>query len=89
MKEVRTSSTSASIIPVVGLLMLAGVFFDPGPAAAQGLGDCVLPEGANPPTEPHTTAQDVENGSATLKDFSLAARDQFKVGSPTPEEAFF
>ncbi len=89
MKEIRTSSTSASIIPVVGLLMLAGVFFDPGPAAAQGLGDCVLPEGANPPTEPHTTAQDVENGSATLKDFALAARDQFKVGSPTPEEAFY
>ena len=35
------------------------------------------------------TAQQVENGSATLMDFALAARDQFSLGSATPEEAFY
>ncbi|MDE2723188.1 MAG: T9SS type A sorting domain-containing protein [Gemmatimonadota bacterium] len=35
------------------------------------------------------TAQQVEDGSATLKDFVLTAADQFKQGSPTPEEALY
>ena len=57
--------------------------------APSALAECELPAGATPPPDPPVTAQQVEDGSATLKDFALAARDQFKLGSPTPEEAFY
>ncbi|MDE3260124.1 MAG: T9SS type A sorting domain-containing protein [Gemmatimonadota bacterium] len=76
--KTRTLFTSAYMIPVVGLLALAGAFSDAGSALAQDQGDCVLPPGATPPVEPHTTARDVENGSATLKEFALAAREIFR-----------
>ena len=56
-----------------GLLMLAGVFSDTRPALAQL--DCPLPDGVTPPADPAVTAQQVEEGSANLTDFALAARD--------------
>ena len=87
MTKAGTLPTLKSMIPVVGLLVLAGLFSDASPAQAQG--DCVLPEGATPPVEPHTTAQQVEDGSATLMDFAQEARDQFSQGSATTEEAFY
>ena len=55
-------------IPVVGLLVLAGVF-------SNALADCPLPPGVTPPAEPSVTAQQVEDGSATLKDFALALKN--------------
>ena len=89
MMKAGTMSTPKSVIPVVGLLVLAGLFSHAPPGLAQAAGDCELPEGATPPVEPHTTAKQVEDGSATLKDFALAARDQFKQGQATPEESFY
>jgi hypothetical protein len=72
-------------IPIVGLLVLAGVFSNAPPALA----DCPLPPGVTPPPDPRVTAQQVEDGSASLMDFALAARDQFSQGVATVEEAFY
>ena len=72
-------------IPIVGLLVLAGVFSNAPPALA----DCPLPPGVTPPADPRVTAQQVEDGSATLMDFALAARDYFSQGVATVEEAFY
>ena len=55
----------------VGLLVLAGLFS--GHALAQL--ECTLPAGASPPPDLRVTAQQVEDGSASLRDFALAARD--------------
>ncbi len=74
----KTRTLRTYRIPVVGLLVLAGVFSN----ASSALADCVLPPGATPPAEPSVTAQQVEDGSATLKDFVRTSRDQFKQGSP-------
>ncbi|MXY81710.1 MAG: hypothetical protein F4Y91_06540, partial [Gemmatimonadetes bacterium] len=83
--KTRTLPTPTSMIPVVGLLVLASVFSNTPPALA----DCILLPGTTPPAAPSVTAQQVEAGSATLKDFVLTAADQFKQGSPTPEEALY
>ena len=69
---------------VVGFLVLAGVFSDAHHASAQTQGRCVLPDGVTLPPDPPVTAQQVEDGSASLKDFALAARDQFKAPSILP-----
>ena len=60
-----------------GLLVLAGGFAAARPALAQTPLDCPLPAGVTPPAAPRVTAQQVEDGSASLTDFALAARDQF------------
>ena len=78
-----------SMILVLGPLVLASVLFLALPPLAQTQDECVLPEGADPPVEPDVTARQVEDGSATLMDFALAARDHFKVGQETPEETFY
>ena len=70
--------TSTSLIPVVGLLVLAGAFFAVSPALAQTELDCPLPPDWTPPS---VTAEQVENGSASLKDFALVARDSFRVAT--------
>ena len=87
MTKAGTLPTPTSMIPVVGFLVLGVVFSQARPAPGQA--DCELPAGANPPVEPHTTARQVEDGSAPLKEFALAARDQFSVGQQTPEESFY
>ncbi len=79
--KTRTSFT----IPIVGLLLLAGAFSNAPPALA----DCPLPPGVSPPAAPAVTAQQVEDGSATLQEFALVTRDQFKQGQATPEESFY
>ena len=38
--------------------------------------ECRLPAGVTPPSEPSVTAQEVEDGTATLTEFALAVRDQ-------------
>ena len=78
-----------SMILVVGPLVLAGLLFLSLPPLAQTQDDCVLPEGATPPSEPDVTAEQVEDGSAGLKDFALVAKGQFTGGQATPEEAFY
>ena len=81
--KTRTRFTTASMIPVAGLLVLAGVF----PAARPALAECPLPPGATPLANPPVTAQQVELGSATLKDFALGVRDQFRVLEGNTEAA--
>ena len=67
--------TLPSLMLVVGLFMLAGVFSNVHPALAQTEGACVLPPGLTPPPDPPVTAQQVEDGSGSLADFALAAKD--------------
>ena len=71
MKKTRTLLT----IPIVGLLVLAGVFSNAPPALAN----CPPPPGMTPPAGPSVTAQQVENGSANLREFALAAKDRYLV----------
>ncbi len=72
-------------IPIVGLLVLAGVFFNPPPVLA----DCQLPAGVSPPAAPAVTAQQVEDGSASLMDFALGVRNQFSRRASTPDQLFY
>ena len=74
-----------SRILLIGLLVLAGVFSNTHPALAE----CEPPPGATPPADPRVTAQQVEDGSATLMDFTLAVREQFSQRLATAEEAFY
>ena len=78
-----------SLIFFVSLLVLAGVFSDVRPALAQAQEACPLPAGVAPPADPRVTAQQVEDGSASLMDFTLAVRDQFSQGTTTVEEALY
>ena len=64
-----------SMALAVGLLLLAGIGFDGRPALAQI--SCPLPDGVMPLAAPGVTAQQVEDGSASLSDFALAVRDVF------------
>ena len=75
---------ATSLILAIGLLVLAGVFSAARPALAQTQFECPLPAGVTPPADPRVTAQQVEDGSATLMDFTLAVRDQFGQGATTP-----
>ena len=70
-----TWKVRASLIPMIGLLVLAGMASGAGSALAQL--DCPLPAGMTPPADPRVTAQQVEDGSASLADFALATRHQF------------
>ena len=70
-----TWKARTSLIPVIGLLALAGMLSGAGPAWAQL--ECPLPEGVTPPAAPRVTAQQVEDGSASLADFALAAKEQY------------
>ena len=72
-----------SLIPMVGLLLFAAIVFGAGPAWAQF--DCPLPEGVNPPVVPRVTAQQVQDGSATLTALALAVRDRWAAESPDTE----
>ena len=70
-----TFKTRISVFLVAGLLVLAGVFSDVSPAMAQTQEACPLPAGVTPVTPPPVTAQQVENGTGSLRDFALASRD--------------
>ena len=60
-------------VSLVGLLVLAGAFSNPAPASAQTPLDCPLPAGVTPPPPLPVTAEQVENGTASLRDFALTA----------------
>ena len=81
--QTGTLLTPISLILASGLLVLVGVFSDTRPAFAQAQLECPLPAGLTPPAPPPVTAQQVEDGSASLMDFALAVRDQFSQGTPT------
>ena len=84
-----TSPTLTSMF-LVGLLVLVGVFADARPALAQTQEACPLPDGMTPPADPPVTAQQVEDGSASLMDFALAARNQFSGAEITSlEQAWY
>jgi len=55
-------------------------------APAQAQLDCPLPAGVTPPAEPRVTAQQVENGTASLTDFALAARDYYVFRGRMPQQ---
>ena len=71
--------TRTSLLFVAGLLVVAGVFSDARLALAQTQEACPLPAGLTPPAAPPVTAQQVEDGSATLKEFALAVKDQHRA----------
>ena len=82
----RTETWNARIFSslVVGLLVLAGLSFDGRHTLAQAQVACVPPMGEEAPDDPDVTAQQVEEGSATLEDFALGAREHFEeAGSKT------
>ena len=74
-----TKTRTLLTIPIVGLLVLAGVFSNAPPVLAE----CELPPGVTPPPDPSVTAQQVENGSGSLMDFALAARERFGIETQT------
>ena len=69
-------------IVAAGLLALAGIASDGRDALAQTPIECPLPAGVERPADPPVTAQQVEDGSATLEAFTLAAIRHFKEGGP-------
>ena len=74
---------------MVGLIVLAGIGPGARDASAQALEACPLPEGLAALPDPAVTAQDVEDGSATLEQFAEAAVSQFKRGGSevaTPQQ---
>ena len=74
-----TGRQSCWMVLVGCSLILAGLFSDVRPAVAQFSGECPLPAGATPIPDPLVTAQQVEDGSATLKDFALDARRIYRA----------
>ena len=73
----------------VGLLVLAGILSNTHLALAQSRDACTLPAGATSVAPPDVTAQQVETGSASPREFALAVRDRFRAGAETPEETFY
>ena len=85
--QTGTWLTPVSLILASGLFLLTSVLSDARPAFAQAQLDCPLPDGVTPLADPPVTAQQVEDGSASLTDFALAVRDIFvseSQGMTTP-----
>ncbi len=85
MVNARTLFTSVCTISVTGLLVLAAVFANTHPALAQTDDACPPPPGVTLPPAPQVTAQQVEDGSATLREFGLEARNRFSRGTDSRE----
>ncbi len=88
--KAHTFPASRSIVRAVGLLVLASVLSNARHASAQE--PCPLPPGAAPPADPPVLAQQVEDGSASLRDFALSSRDVFKTwtsGTESVESALY
>ena len=85
--QTGTVPTPIALILASSLFLLAGVLSDTRPAFAQAPLDCPVPDGVTPLADPPVTAQQVEDGSASLTDFALAVRDIFvseSQGMTTP-----
>ena len=83
-----TRKTRMSLLPVAGLLVLASICSDMRPALAQSQIDCPLPAGVTAPPVPSVTAQQVEDGSASLMAFR-AAKEASSREASTQEEASY
>ena len=57
----------------------SGFYGSASDAMTQTPAPCPLPAGVAPPPDPAVTAQQVEDGSASLRDFTLAARDRLNL----------
>ena len=78
-----TLFTVTSRMSLVGLFVLIGAFAIASTAAAQTDEACPLHASATPRADPPVTAQDVENGTGSLMDFTVAATEQFRTLSET------
>ena len=78
MMKARALPSPTSMILGLGLLVLGWVFFQAPPALSQTQNPCQLPPDTTHPPDPPVTAQQVEDGSASLMDFALVARDETK-----------
>ena len=82
-----TRRTRATLSFVVGLLVLAGACFEGRPVLAQTpvliqeQEACPIPDGVVSPAGPSVTAQQVEDGSATLAEFAEEALSHFSGGT--------
>ncbi|MDE0524434.1 MAG: hypothetical protein OXH79_21020, partial [Boseongicola sp.] len=63
----------------VGLIALVGVLSGGLPSMAQVTTACTPPAGLPPLADPPVTAQQVETGTGSLKDFALAVREQARA----------
>ena len=77
MVKTGTGKARTFLFVVVGLIMVAAICSDRRDALAQAPIDCPLPAGVTPLAPPSVTAQQVEDGSASLADFALAVRNVF------------
>ena len=78
--QTGTCRPVTSLAVIVGLLVLAGGFSGVRFTAAQTQRDCPLPENATSSSFVlPVTAQQVDDGSASLRDFALAARERYRV----------
>ena len=68
--------TRAVRILAVGLVVLAVVGSETHPSLAQAGDACPPPAGLPPLADPPVTAQQVEDGTGSLRDFALAARER-------------
>ena len=75
--KTKTRKANSFLLLAAGLLMVAGLFSGGHHALAQTQLDCPLPPGVTAPPDPSVTAQQVENGSASLRDFALEAKRHF------------
>ena len=81
-----TRKTRKYLSLAIGLLVFAGTCSVVRPALAQL--DCPLPDGVTPPAAPRVTAQQVEDGTASLAAFALAMRDQWQGGATFEQAAY-
>ena len=81
--------TGLSLLPAACLLVLAGICSDARPALAQSRIDCPSPAGVPVPPRPSVTAQQVEDGSASLMEFALAAKEASSGEATNQEEAAY
>ena len=82
----KSRKTLTCLPLAAGLLVLAGLCSAARPALAQL--DCPLPEGITPPAIPRVTAQQVEDDTASLSAFALAARYQAQVSATVEQAAY-
>lgn len=81
----RNFFSSLSKMLYAGLFVLAGAVLGTGTALGQTQDACPLPPGATPSPEPRVTAQQVEDGSASLQDFPWAREINSSV---CPQKAY-
>ena len=83
--KIGTLFTVTSRMSLVGLFVLIGAFAIASTGAAQTDEACPLHASATPRADPPVTAQDVENGTGSLMDFTVAATERFRTLSETSD----